>query len=365
MSIFSTILKKIERNLFPDLQEDLGPLSDSMKKLVAILEIIRIEDFVLTPRRGYKGRPPEDYRPIARAYVAKALLNLPTTEDLIETLKNNTNLRLICGFNTRSDIASPASFSRAFTCFALTALPAKVHAAILEKYEKDHLVGHISRDSTAIEAREKPAKKAQKEEAPKKRKRGRPKKGEIVAPKEPTRLQKQAAGMTLDEMIKDLPSACDVGSKKNSKGYIETWRGYKLHIDWADGGIPISCILTSASVHDSQVAIPLALMSVKRVDSCYDLMDSAYDAPEIKEICAKLNHVAIIDQNPRRGERLEMEPARAQRYKERSTAERGNSQLKDNFGGRMLRVKGAHKVYAHLMFGILALTVDQLIRLVI
>jgi hypothetical protein len=34
--------------------------------------------------------------------------------------------------------------------------------------------------------------------------------------------------------------------------------GYKLHIHLADGGIPISCVLTSASVHDSQVAIPLA-----------------------------------------------------------------------------------------------------------
>ena len=31
----------------------------------------------------------------------------------------------------------------------------------------------------------------------------------------------------------------------------ETWIGYKLHIDVADGQIPISCILTSASLHDS------------------------------------------------------------------------------------------------------------------
>ena len=36
----------------------------------------------------------------------------------------------------------------------------------------------------------------------------------------------------------DLPTACDVGTKKNSKGYKETWVGYKLHIDVADGQIP-------------------------------------------------------------------------------------------------------------------------------
>ena len=52
------------------------------------------------------------------------------------------------------------------------------------------------------------------------------------------------------------------------------WTGYKLHIDVADGGIPICAVLTSASTHDSQVSIPLAKMSSKRVTNLYDLMDS-------------------------------------------------------------------------------------------
>jgi hypothetical protein len=43
-------------------------------------------------------------------------------------------------------------------------------------------------------------------------------------------------------------------------------------------------------------------------------------------------------------------------------SERVNARLKDEFGGRTLRVRGA-KIMAHLMFGILALTVDQLLRL--
>ena len=53
------------------------------------------------------------------------------------------------------------------------------------------------------------------------------------------------------------------------------------------------------------------------------------------------------------------------RYNERTAIERVNGRLKDEFGGRMLRVKGHAKVMTHLMFGILALTVDQLIRLMI
>ena len=48
--------------------------------------------------------------------------------------------------------------------------------------------------------------------------------------------------------------------------------GYKLHVDTADGGIPISCIMTSASTHDSQVAIPLGTLKAGRVENLYDLM---------------------------------------------------------------------------------------------
>jgi len=29
--------------------------------------------------------------------------------------------------------------------------------------------------------------------------------------------------------LAELPVYCDVGTKKNSKGYKETWIGYKLH----------------------------------------------------------------------------------------------------------------------------------------
>jgi hypothetical protein len=59
----------------------------------------------------------------------------------------------------------------------------------------------------------------------------------------------QAAGhQTLSQMLADLPTACDVGCRKNSKGDKETWTGYKLPIDVACGQIPVSCVLTSASV---------------------------------------------------------------------------------------------------------------------
>ena len=50
--------------------------------------------------------------------------------------------------------------------------------------------------------------------------------------------------MTLEEMVKSIPKNCNIGSKKNSKGHQHSWIGYKLHLDVADGQIPISCMLT-------------------------------------------------------------------------------------------------------------------------
>jgi len=41
-----------------------------------------------------------------------------------------------------------------------------------------------------------------------------------------------------------------------------------------------------------------------------------------------------------------------------------NAALKDNHGGNAVRVRGHQKVICHLMFGILAITVQQIFRLV-
>jgi hypothetical protein len=173
-------------------------------------------------------------------------------------------------------------------------------------------------------------------------------------------------------MLKELPRHCSIGVKTSSKGHSQHWRGYKLHLDVADGQIPISAVLTGASVHDSQVAIPLATMSASRVQYCYELMDSAYDATEILEHSRGMGHVPIVDPKAVRQPKSEFLPGKAKRelswaesdrYRERTMVERVYARLKDEFGGRHVRVRGASKVMAHLMFGVLALTADQLLRL--
>jgi hypothetical protein len=65
------------------------------------------------------------------------------------------------------------------------------------------------------------------------RKKGRPRRGEVREPNPETRLQRQV-GQAAPEALAELTAHCDVGTKKNSQGYKETWRGYKLHADVSD-----------------------------------------------------------------------------------------------------------------------------------
>jgi hypothetical protein len=373
----------VQEELLPWLNDTTcGPLNEHHKQLVSVLGMARIEAF-LPGWPDLPGRPLSERSALARAFVAKAVFNFSTTRLLIEMLSADKTLRRLCGWQRASEVPSEATFSRAFAEFATSALPSRLHEALIQDTHGDRLVGHISRDSTAIEAREKPAKSDKPAAQPKpKHKRGRPCNGEIRPAPPPSRIERQRGmaqrGMPAAAMLADLPRACDVGAKRNAKGYQESWTGYKLHIDTADGEIPISCVLTAASVHDSQVAIPLATMTATRVTNLYDLMDSAYDVAEIKQHSRDLNHVPIIDTNPRATSGLKQEladEAKRQclvghrmaedvRYGERSTAERVNGSLKDNHGGRTVRVRSPAKVMGHLMFGMVTVTALALLRLV-
>ncbi len=149
-------------------------------------------------------------------------------------------------------------------------------------------------------------------------------------------------------MLAELPTGCDVGSKRNGKRYRHSWTGYKLHIDVANGQIPVACLLTSASVHDSQVAIPLMTLTGQRINYLYDLMDATYDAAKIAEHSRALGHMPVIDFNcrndadakaarqaeTRRLALLNMPDPDDAIYNFRTMVKRINARLKDEFGGR-------------------------------
>ena len=345
----------LQTEIFPVLEEGIGELDESHQRFVRVLTVLHLDRF--TQSQWGPGRPAASRANIARALVAKAVWGISLTSALRERLLSDAVLRRLCGWEQSKDVPGKWTFSRAFREFSESELPQRVHAALIEQAYQERLVGHISRDATAMEAREKAQPKPTMPSKRPSRKKNR-------KPEEMSRIERQALpGTTLAEMMEELPRVCDKGCKTNSKGSKNWWVGYKLHMDVADGEVPISCILTSASVHDSQVAIPLARMTADRVTSLYDLMDRGYESEHIASYSRGLGHVPIIDRQ-KRGESdpPTMAPHEQVRFRERTAVERAYARLKDEFGGRLMRVRGHAKVMAHLMFGVIVLTVEQLLK---
>ena len=370
----SDAFRHVQGHLFPALRDACGPLTAEHQRVVTVLGMVRVEAHVPV-HSGGPGRPVEDRHAIGRAFVAKAMLGLAETRMLIERLEADGTLRRLCGWERVGELPSEATFSRAFAELAAGGLVTRMHQALIERTLGQQIVGHVSIDSTAIPVREKPADVAKPARPERRKNIGRPRKGEVVAPKPPRRLERQAT-MTHEEMLADLPVYCSIGVKPDAKGHKTRWTGYKLHVATADGDLPLACILTSAHVHDSQVAIPLMTTTSRLVISLYDLMDSAYDHPEIAAHSRALGHVPIIAHQTRRGEKAVIaaealakrkagyELAEDVRYRQRSSSERVNSNLEDNCAASHVRVRGAAKVMCHLMLGILVVTVEQLMRLI-
>src|ERR1700674_1132117 len=140
---FSRTGAHIQGNIFPWLTEELGPLTEAHKRVVMTLELAGVEAFVqVWP--GLPGRPPRDRAALVRAFVAKAVLGLPTTSMLIERLAVDKPLRRLCGWEHPGELPSEATFSRAFAEFGGSALPGRLHEALIKRTHEDRLVGHIS-----------------------------------------------------------------------------------------------------------------------------------------------------------------------------------------------------------------------------
>jgi hypothetical protein len=377
MSFLSGAFNSIQKWLIPSLEDEIGVMGEKEREFVLAVELVNPAKYM--PRYsnfGCMGRLRKNRLAIFKAFLAKSIFAFADTKSLLVALRSNPSLRRLCGWETVGEIPHASTFSRAFAEFAEDNLLTTALADAARRGLDGKLVGHVSRDGTMIEAREKaapgkpkpkPKPKAKSKEKTKGKSVGKRRVGKsgkstkargTTPPPAPKRLALQA-GRSLDENLADLPKKCDWGSKTNSQGKPIQWKGYKLHVDTTDGGIPVSAVLTSASVHDSQAAIPLAQMTSNVVVNCYDLMDAAYDAKEIHDFSKGLGHVPIIDHNPRRGEKRHFDPATKTRYNERSTAERLNSELKDNYGGRNIRVRGNAKVFTHLAFGLLAICAKQ------
>ena len=368
----SLVWNNLQFTLFPDLVKRTHELCPEYKKLVSILELVRIESYLSESFR--LGRPPKDRIAMARSFIAKIVLKLPYTKQLVRHLRQDEQLRVICGWDRDKKIPSESKFSRAFKEFSITATPDRTHQALIKEFYQGEIVGHAIKDSTNIEVREKAIKKKLSKDRRKEKDKERRRK---KAAGEPNLREQQLCEPDLQKMLENLPKGCDIGLKKNAQGFHTFWKGYKLHANVDDNGIPLAAIITSASCNDCEVAIPLAVKTSKVAVNLYDLMDAAYDYTEIKEHSRSLGHVPIIDKCSRSTDQkeekekekkrkaiLNFQTAEDKRYASRWPKESFNAFYKDYCGGHRIYYRGHMKVSCHVMFGVLTAAASLLLNFI-
>ena len=381
--IISTLSKmwlkvtNLENSLFPELQASLGVLSSKEQKLIKILDFAEIEQFMCA---AHTTNIAKDREQMARAFIAKSVYNIQTTRDLIDRLRIDRILRVLCGWRHAYEIPSESKFSRVFKELSDFKIAEKTHEKFVKEYLSQKTFFYNATDATKIPLREKVVKKEKVKKV--KAKRGRPKKGETREPIKLSKLELQKDMKTIEEMLTLVSTDCGAGIKQNSKGNREVWIGGKLHISAVDGDIPITAFYSGATVHDSSVALPLIAETSRRVNYMFDLQDAGYDADIIREFSIKYNHRPIIDINPKNSqvlrdkiELIEHEQKTfkyldqplsldKEHYNQRSMVERVNKYLKDDFGCDKIYYQGATKVASVLAFGILSVCIHQSLKLV-
>ena len=291
--------------------------------------------------RSRTGRPGHTLLSVLAVHAVKLYFQEKTMTAARDRLLSSSNLRTITGV---AEVPSLSVISKKTDTLIDLVDFSSILASICSSFYKDRLVCHLSIDSTIAEAREKPVKA----EKPGKRKRGRKRKGsdEPTIAEEKEQLHDLMENGGVDEFLSTLEHRCSVTGKKNSKGNMEWSIGYKAHLAVDDNGIIVAHHVTGASVHDSQVAIPLMRMADRRCDYLYALMDGGYTSERIETFAHSIGKVPIIDRHAdRNGNKKEMEPCKAERYKARTTVERTNSELKECFLPGKLYSRGKKGIF--------------------
>lgn len=332
-------------------------LTDEHRGFIVLLQMIEAHLLRNDADRTRFGRPRYDDSAILRSLIAKLFLRIDRNNLLRQRLLSDGNLRRICGFRK---VPSESTFSRRLADFAARRLPESTLASLVSEYHEGTLVRVVARDSTAIAARERATNK-KREVKPVRHKRGRPRKDDVRPPKVEKRMKRQLRqkpGKSLSELNKE----CAWGCKVNSQGNPHYWKGYKIHLDVTDQGIPVTAWVSGANVHDSQVAIPLEKLTERRLTHLYSMADAAYDAPELRNYIEGKGRVAVIDFNKRRRTNApELGVLEREQFKARTVVERANSHLKDFFLPPQLFVKGHTKVSFVLLLGVLCLAATKII----
>src|ERR1051326_4677861 len=118
----------LQSALLPALEPEVGAMGSRAQLLVQVLALVPLGSWQYRRRLG---RPAEDRLALTAAFLAKAVYGLATTRQLRDQLRVDQQLRRLCGWLHADQIPHESTFSRAFAEFAGTALPQKLHEALI------------------------------------------------------------------------------------------------------------------------------------------------------------------------------------------------------------------------------------------
>lgn len=317
----------------------------------AVQSLLSQDERRMLGRHHRRGRNGYALLGILGIMLLKLSYQMRTMKQTLQLLRENGNLKDMLAI---ARVPSEATVSRLSKEVEQIVHPSDLHGRVVQSYAKslDRIaVGHLSIDSTTIEAREKPV-KTRIPRAKTLEKRGRKAKGSLEQQRyreRQARLEQERIAYlheSFEASLAKLELRCSLTAKQNSKGKRQWFVGYKAHLATDDHGVPMSFAVTGASVHDSQVAVPLMKKTRETADFLYALLDKGYVSPVINDYVDMIGRKAIIDRRAYKGMVADpLDPASQQRYAARTTVERTNSELKDGYLPDVIYKRGARARY--------------------
>jgi transposase len=131
-------------------------LTDEYKTFLHMVRVLEGAQNPLIRNYAGTGRIPYPYQPFVRSVLAKCFFKIDTTTQFIKRLKTDSTLRLLCGFD---QVPGKSTFSRNFIELSGTNIMSETLDTLVKEAREGKVVYQVSRDSTAVEAREKPRKR--------------------------------------------------------------------------------------------------------------------------------------------------------------------------------------------------------------
>ena len=122
--MIATMLGQLQRQLFPVLAEEIGVLSDLDRQFCAVIALTDLGRFTSVYDWCGNGAPPPARVWLAHAFIAKSVSQFPTTTALLAALRSQPTFSRRCGWESRGELPSEPTFSRAFAAFAEQAVAA-------------------------------------------------------------------------------------------------------------------------------------------------------------------------------------------------------------------------------------------------